>query len=581
MQGSTGIKDLPLVLREKIVTILVPDLRSPRVHPTLRHREHLHEDLPLELLAPAQSSPVILSAVASVLGPRSRFITHRVSNARTADWVRALAPYVQAVSFHDPKFVNLRRTRAIRCCRPDKVLREGLALIEAVSEPLVALRVLDLSHVPVHFDDLPKDKFYGALITALRHNAITLRELSLPVSLVCARALEEVNLPALEVAEFDFRSHNMWEARHDNNPLTCDLARMLRALQKSGRDGKVVRDLRLVNMKNKVTELDGLSREFLRGLTALDVGTARDAKDESLIATLPSFPELRIVRWNLRLTEAGMQELVAACPLLEEIHANSDKLYVDKTHDAHNEHDGDASKLPNVFEATRGKLRSITLRGNISASIIHALGDSSPLLEKLALDVRPTNVSALVPLLTSKCRKLQCLELRYVNDPTSMEMLGTVGWRSLTAAVCGASDALRIVTVMNSRKIFSTESDIEGAVADMCEMLKRLGDRAEKIVFHVPVSISEYRVLIGATLRVMEAAKKWCGNLEYFKVDLMSDNDYLWDSEEEAQTECARLRKERDKFWKSKESLHFLSLGSVETLSQENGFGGPVWIIIM
>lgn len=578
MSVSTSISDLPLPLREQIVSYISPISRSACIHPTLRHRERLNQALPLDLLAPAQSSSVLSIAVARYLGPRSRFLTRRVTKHRLADWVRALAPFVQAVSFHDTILDGSARTDYSESntyrfyFTLGIVLREGVDMLKAVAEPLVALRVLDVACIPVYWAD-PVD-IRVLLTNALHHNAATLRELALPVSYICVRALEQVCLPALEVAEFDFRSHNLGESGRFVVPWTCDMARMLRALQKSRGDGKGIHDLRLWNITSKQMmgmESDGLSQEFLSGVTALDVKPCPYSGEWGMVAMCASFSELRSVRLRLCLTEARMKRLMAECPHLEEIHVDSQITYADTYFDSDHE-DQYLDELPRVFEAARGKLRSISLRGDISGYILLALGATNPKLENLVVDVRPWNVSSLVPLLTSQCRKLQSLELRYGETLTNTEVLGTAGWKSITEAVCGASVELRTLIVLSLNDETGVEEDVEGLMAGMCEMLKSLGDRAEKVVFNVPTSVLEYRVLFEAERRVIEAATKWCRNLQCFAVSLAINFDHEWNSKEEERTECVALLKARDKLLISAPRLHFIYLGRIDNVAEERGF---------
>lgn len=571
MKDSMGIGDLPLGLRELILSKLnyhFPS-RSPPVRTTLRHRKHLYHRMPHELLAPALSAPVISIAVASILGPRARFLTRQVAKTRLADWAHALLPHVQAVSFYDDSLVNyagvdlsIARDHAGMLLQV-ALLREGIAVLEAVSEPPVALRVIDLVCVPVFRNEHLKETFYGALVTALRHNAASLRELALPVSDVCARALDKVHLPALEVALFEFSEPNYVESELSEKPWLCDMARMLRALQKSGGGGKGVRDLRLENLV-RAPLLDGLSLEFLHGVKTLEVDCGlADAFDMTSVVHL--FPELRCVHWNMTLIRADVERLVAACPLLEEIHNGAKPLYRDDPDDFYDIVD----ELARTFQATGGKLRYtslIEMNGNIPSDLINALGVSSPHLEKLDVSLSRSNASALVPLLTTQCRKLQSLCLFCEVDAP-----GTAGWKCLTAAVCGASDTLREVEVlgnvghdMNFFDGFTNEHDVQGLVVGMCKMLEKLGDRGLKVSFKLDTRVEEFRIIFGALRHVVEAATKYCENIEWFEVSLGVGLDCIWNNEEEINREFYGLLEAVEMLRTSARRLHFLALDNTD-----------------
>lgn len=492
-----------------------------------------------------------------------------MADDRLADWVRALAPHVQAVSFYEPILAG--RAGVDRHAysdiyglfRPELLLREGVAVLDAVAAPPVALRVLDIACVPVHWDDLPKGRIYAALVAALRHNAGTLRELALPVSTVCVRALDSVQLPALEVAAFEHRAPKRWSV------WKCEIEHMLRALQNSVAG---VRDLRLAYSGKPLLCTKGLSAPFLRSVRTLDVRTFRKDLAAETPAICESFPELRCVRWNSRLDVAGMQWLVAACPQLEEIHFDALFKYGDIRGRYSHVHivdyplalDRNVTELPLVFAAARDKLRSVALHGEIPAEVLHWLANDCPNLLNLALDVRPSNVAALVPLLGGQCRSIQSLRLQYAkHNWRPVEALGTAGWRTLTEAVCSASDALREVMVMNMDPLWGGEEDVEALVAAMCEMLKRLGNRAQKVVFHVKASTWGLNNLFRAVRRVLEAATEWCENLEWLEVDLIMDSCLNYDSfdREQLRFEEALLLRAREQLWASALGLHFLGLG--------------------
>lgn len=569
MTLSAGINDLPLPVREQIVKNITPIPRWIRVRPTLHHRVHLYQDIPPELLAPAQSSPVISTAVASVLGPRARYLTRNATKDNLADWVRVLAPYVQAVSFDDSKLPE-RDYHSHH--KSDRVLRESIANIKAVTEPLVALRVLDAYNLP--FDLGEHDVTRSVLVAALRHNAATLRELALPVCYVCARALEEVRLPVLEVAQFDFRKSGFWVTRITEKPGMYNMADMLRALQKSRGGDKGVRDLRLGNflsMPLMRTEEHGLMPEFFSGVRALEVTPDMRGKDLDVAEICALFPQLRCVHVPWGLTESRMRRLVQACPLLEDIHIGRDApmwIIVEEVHDV--------GLLPGIFEAVSGKLRSIVLCGTISADSLHALGVTNPNLASMKLVVWQGNVSELLQF-TSQCRMLKKLELVYSAHWDDHVGVGSVVLQCMTAAICGASDALRVVTVTMKKYRYSGGENVDELVLALCEILKRLGLHAEMVTFRVSPETREYQVLFEAVRRIIEAATKWCRNMLSFQVDFAMYDMSYWNSMEEMQAECAALVEARDRFWTSAQSLHRLDLANVDKIAEERIFRANPW----
>lgn len=577
MSSSMKINDLPFDLCEEIVKHIARLPRSAHVRPTLGNTEDIDEKIPPDLLPVAQSSPLLSTAVASVLGPRVRFLTRCVTATKLADWVRALAPHIKVVSFYEPMLARLAGGTSYHwdICpgnfKPRSLLREGITVLEAVSEPMIALRALDLTHVPVYWDDTPKgtlnSKLHSSLAIAFRHNAATLRELALPVSDVCARALEEVHLPKLEIAAFEFRAPEYLESEQAEEPWQCDIARMLHALQVSGGGGKGIRDLRLRNvLRNPLLgrDADGLSPEFLRGVKALDVVTLLahwcDNKQADIATTCELFPELKCVRWNTHFTGEVMEHMVAKCPLLEEIHIDTHMTYLDipgamKVF-------GVRCELPRVFEGAGDKLRSIILHGVFSTETIHALGATNPNLGSLELDVNLCNVSALVPLLTSQCRKLHNLDLKFYENPMQgLAVPAMDGWQSLITAVCGASDALHVLKVADMEYTFADARDNDVLVEGICEILESLGDEVENVEFDIAVRITDYQVLFAAVRRVVETAIGWCGNLEKLSVTMETEEASHWNNEEEKIMERASLLRAQKRLWKSARRLHCLDLG--------------------
>lgn len=108
---------------------------------------------------------------------------------------------------------------------------------------------------------------------------------------------------------------------------------------------------------------------------------------------------------------------------------------------------------------------------------------------------------------------------------------------------------LRTLTVLNEEDGRLVEKDVEGLVAAMYAMMKSLREHAEKVVFQVTTEITEYQALFKAELRVIEAATKWCGNLQSFVADLGMNVEYYWNSEEERQMKCIALVNALDQLW--------------------------------
>lgn len=240
MTGSTSIADLPLALREQIVERLTPLTRSIRVKPTLRHRERLYQAIPSELLAPAQSSPIISIAVASVLGLHECYLTRYVAQTKLADWIHALAPHVQAAIFYDPSLVDPighmdRNVGDPNESKPQNYDAKDLPSSMQSQNPWAHYMSLTLL---MYLCSIMISLEICSTTVLLSYNASKLRELELPVSKDCARALDEVRLPALEVAAFDFRVPKYRMPERADKPWMRDMARMLRAFQKSGGDVK-------------------------------------------------------------------------------------------------------------------------------------------------------------------------------------------------------------------------------------------------------------------------------------------------------------------------------------------------------
>ena len=573
MLGADRLANLPTALQSYILSNLAKVPRRP-IKVNLDVANSLQTPLPSDLLAVAKSSNALAEATADALGD-----SVRVLNSSTAqpfdEWVTALGPFVKGVSFYNAKRAREKNLVGLSSKGPeyfDEIACEATKVFDALKKESVSLELLDVKSIPFSRCKAEKELETG-LLGSLKQSGESLKELGLRATGACARAVSEAYLPALQVVELELKDFGDRGPLHSGKGESAEsFMEMLRALD--GHAGKAEKkatfsELRLLTLH----EAPCTDRpESCAGLfDAVKTLKLRDAwsnlhNEDPIAKFISLFPNLECLHWKGAPTEKHLRMIHGACGGLQALHLSLCARY---THTGQSEVvDFDSSTLDYLFLACQGKLTSLAVKAKLTCEQLRILGENSPELEHLRMEIGRDNIEGLSLLVGSHCRKLRKLELWFV--PDEVECLGEDGWRILGDAVKSASDELYEISIMVEDERYPMETATTAMVEVMTEIVKFLGDRARKVCFQVPMATSRHAVVAGSLGKMMRTCGAHAKNLEDLTVSyILTDVDYDFEDEEEEKEIFEQLLEEKKIMMDALPLLETTYFGYVDDFAEE------------
>ena len=473
------------------------------------------KSFPDDLLHVAQASNTLANAVICTLGWRAKFLSFRRS-IRLSEWIHLLAKHVKAFSL-----TGLDDLENCGQCFGE-VDCGCYDYYKILLKTLEALHTNDVALVALNLEELEKPKFErieeiaGHMVRALRRSGSSLREIAVNVNRATALTMPRVTLPNLEVLQISSEYYEDIE-QMSVVPRTAKLFGDI--LQ--GIDGRIcnLRDLRLLNMHEPPIFDRQSCPTFFAEVKKLTLMCGKTSKHREIANYIANFRSIEMLCWFTgRICPEGMSTIIAGCPYLRALHLSlSDRDILPGEVDLGE----NSNKLKELFLSFQGKLSILDMTTNLPRPQIASLGENCQNLLSLEMEIDNENVGALSLLLGTHCRMLRKLCLRYSKGAN--DCLGRDGWHDYKEGICSASDELRELCLFIGVNGTIPESATDEMALAISNILSFLRDRADCIVFRVPINTQNPFVVLEVLWNTFRVAEIHCRSLETFCLDFVKD----------------------------------------------------------